>query len=334
MTADRAAPPADAPVPPDPWAEHAAAYALGDLAADERAAFEAHLAGCARCTEEVREHAETLALLAESVAAAPPPALRGRVLAAVAGLPPALDVRTTAAPPDGAPSVVAPPAPAGDASPEASPRLRVVAGDAPARPAAPRTAPTAAAGRGGAPWLRAAALLLAGGLGAAGLGWSRERAARQSAETTAARAVAAARDAQRAAERQAANDAALAQALLAADARRARLAATPDAGARAGAAVQVVFAPEAGAVVVSARGLPAPPAGRAYQLWGVTPGQPPRSLGVFVPRPDGAPVLLRTADARGVDVGALAAITEEPATGSPGPTSAPFLAGAWGARGE
>ena len=39
----------------DRWADAAGAYLLGALPDDERAAFEAHLAGCAACREEVDE---------------------------------------------------------------------------------------------------------------------------------------------------------------------------------------------------------------------------------------------------------------------------------------
>jgi anti-sigma-K factor RskA len=46
----------------EPFETQAAVYALGALDGEERADFEAHLAGgCALCAEAVREHAETLA---------------------------------------------------------------------------------------------------------------------------------------------------------------------------------------------------------------------------------------------------------------------------------
>ncbi|MET9735415.1 anti-sigma factor [Streptomyces sp. NPDC006458] len=61
----------------------AAPYALDALDADERRRFERHLAGCERCPAEVRALSEDAVRLAWSTAAAPPAALRDRVLAAV-----------------------------------------------------------------------------------------------------------------------------------------------------------------------------------------------------------------------------------------------------------
>ena len=64
------------------WLEAAGPYALDVLDREERAAFEAHLAGCARCRAEVQGFREVAGLLAHSApAAAPPAALRDRVLA-------------------------------------------------------------------------------------------------------------------------------------------------------------------------------------------------------------------------------------------------------------
>lgn len=56
-------------LPHDEWLQRAAAYALGALDADERAALEAHLVWCAGCREEVRSFDRTVAALACS---APP----------------------------------------------------------------------------------------------------------------------------------------------------------------------------------------------------------------------------------------------------------------------
>ncbi len=64
------------------WLESAAPYALGTLDREEHAAFEAHLAGCAACRAEVQAVREVAGLLAYSAPdAAPPAALRERVLA-------------------------------------------------------------------------------------------------------------------------------------------------------------------------------------------------------------------------------------------------------------
>ncbi|MGQ0639332.1 MAG: anti-sigma factor [Gemmatimonadaceae bacterium] len=64
------------------WTGSAAAYALGALDADERAAFEEHVATCATCRAEADELRETAAMLAYAAPAreVPPPALRERVL--------------------------------------------------------------------------------------------------------------------------------------------------------------------------------------------------------------------------------------------------------------
>ncbi|MFJ8635299.1 anti-sigma factor domain-containing protein [Streptomyces sp. NPDC093568] len=61
----------------------AAPYALDALEPGERRRFEKHLRTCDLCTAEVRALAEDAARLAWSTAAAPPAALRERVLAAV-----------------------------------------------------------------------------------------------------------------------------------------------------------------------------------------------------------------------------------------------------------
>ncbi len=60
-----------------------AAYALDALDADEREAYEDHLAGCASCREDVAAFSATAAELAFAVEpGSPPPALRGRILEA------------------------------------------------------------------------------------------------------------------------------------------------------------------------------------------------------------------------------------------------------------
>lgn len=56
-------------------------YALGHLSADERREVDAHLSQCAACTAELREYALLMDAIARTPEpAAPPPALRGRVL--------------------------------------------------------------------------------------------------------------------------------------------------------------------------------------------------------------------------------------------------------------
>ncbi|WP_042366061.1 anti-sigma factor [Streptacidiphilus neutrinimicus] len=62
----------------------AGAYALGALEADERAAFEEHLADCEACAVEVAEFQATSARLAQAVAETPPTAMKQQVLRRVA----------------------------------------------------------------------------------------------------------------------------------------------------------------------------------------------------------------------------------------------------------
>lgn len=64
----------------------AGAYALDALTGADRGRFTRHLAACATCPDEVRGLFATAAELGLAAAAAPPPALKGRVLADVAAL--------------------------------------------------------------------------------------------------------------------------------------------------------------------------------------------------------------------------------------------------------
>jgi anti-sigma-K factor RskA len=78
-------------------------------------------------------------------------------------------------------------------------------------------------------------------------------------------------------------------------------------------------------VILAAYQLPPAPEGRIYQLWGITKGSTPVSLGTFNTAANGEARYVATAPAGlTIDVGA---ITEEPAGGSPQPTSTPFLVG-------
>jgi anti-sigma-K factor RskA len=63
--------------------ELTAAYALDALDADERSAYEAHLAGCDRCRADLRDLGETVGALGLATEGpAPPDALRDRILVA------------------------------------------------------------------------------------------------------------------------------------------------------------------------------------------------------------------------------------------------------------
>lgn len=78
-------------------------------------------------------------------------------------------------------------------------------------------------------------------------------------------------------------------------------------------------------VVLMAFALPAAPAGRTYQLWGIAKGQSPVSLGTFNTDAAGE-VRLAVSIPAGLQM-VVGAVTEEPAGGSPQPTTTPFLVG-------
>ena len=82
---------------------------------------------------------------------------------------------------------------------------------------------------------------------------------------------------------------------------------------------------QSGRVVLAAFALPPAAAGRAYQLWGIETGKAPVSLGVFNTAADGTAQATFAVPA-GVRM-AVSAVTEEPAGGSPQPTTTPFLVG-------
>ncbi len=80
-----------------------------------------------------------------------------------------------------------------------------------------------------------------------------------------------------------------------------------------------------GQVILAAFQLPPAPQGRIYQLWGIAKGGAPVSLGTFNTLPTGEGRHVITAPS-GLTI-AVGAVTEEPAGGSPQPTSTPFLVG-------
>jgi len=78
--------------------ESVAAYALGALDADERRAFEAHLATCPKCAAELAELRRVTTGLAMSVERVAPPAdLKARTIARATGQPQVKTTRETAA---------------------------------------------------------------------------------------------------------------------------------------------------------------------------------------------------------------------------------------------
>ena len=82
-----------------------------------------------------------------------------------------------------------------------------------------------------------------------------------------------------------------------------------------------------GNVLIAAFDLPPADAGRIYQLWGIPEGANPVSLGTFQTGADSTAVVSRPVPP-GFDF-ELGAVTDEPAGGSPQPTTTPFLVGSW-----
>jgi anti-sigma-K factor RskA len=286
------------------WSERAAAYALDALDADEREAFEARLAVDAELRREVAAYRDALAAVAGALPApaVPPQALRERILARAR----AERGGGTGSMEPGSPA--AGPAPGGDR--EGGDR----AGGATTAIGRERPAPARAL-----PWI----LLAASVAGLVWLGLENRRVERE-AEVTAAR-LDELRGELAGAEAELARLDSLTDVLTGSDVRFATLtgAAAPS--------LRLVWNADSGALLVAARDLPPPAPGRTYQLWGIRGDEAPVSLGIFATGPEGtALVTLAPGVAASFDV---SAITDEPAGGSPQPTTQPFLLGAWtGAR--
>lgn len=91
--------------------------------------------------------------------------------------------------------------------------------------------------------------------------------------------------------------------------------------------LRLVWSAERRLMLVAASNLAPPDEGRTYQLWGIRGDEAPVSLGTFVPDPDGNALVTLAPDvAADFD---LSALTDEPAGGSPQPTTQPFLVGEW-----
>jgi anti-sigma-K factor RskA len=80
-------------------------------------------------------------------------------------------------------------------------------------------------------------------------------------------------------------------------------------------------------IVIAASSLPPAARGRTYQLWGIETGKAPVSLGTFDSDASGRALVSLPVPA-GLDI-AVTAVTDEPAGGSPQPTTTPFLAATW-----
>ena len=230
------------------------AYALDAVDADERGAFEAHLATCPACADELDELRAMLADLAESTAVAPPPALRARVLQGV-----------TPSGTEGSPA----PVPPGTPPPALPDNVRAL------RPApGPSRRLLLAA---------AAAAVVAGGGGTA---WWR---ARSTTPSTPADRVLAAADAVRV-----------------------------SAPVRGGGTATVTRSASLRRAVLQVSGAPALASGRTYQAWYAVPAG--FAAAGLVPQGEAVTVLLEGDATLASGVG----LTDEPAGGSPQPTTEPL----------
>ena len=268
------------------WLEQAAPYALGALDESERAAFDAHLATCEVCANEVRELREVAGLLSlGGRAVAPPPGLRDRILD---------DARKVRPIPSRASSTSA-----------SAPGADTVA-----------TTPPRGRGRPILPWLAAAAAIIVAV--ALGQRWRGERDARVVAEQSVA-AARASLDSSRAAV--AARDSLIAT-LVAPEVQAVTVTSSgPNPSAR------YFFDRRAGRIVIATSSLPKAAPGRTYQVWGIEAGKPPVSLGTFDTDASGR-ALATLPVPSGLRIG-VTAVTDEPAGGSPQPTTTPILAATW-----
>jgi hypothetical protein len=309
----------DPPTAEHPWADLAPAHALGALDADERAAFTAHLGSCARCQAEVAEFTELTAALASVVPAAA--ALRRRCAPACSPRPrPRPSARSRAR--SCARSCASRAARRGTCRIAWGGAVDVRSLDAARARAAGRPA-TARPTTARIPWLAAAAAaLLAVGLGAQ---WRGERGARADVERQLAERIAAS-DAQVTAQATAlAERDSLLAALLAPDLQTARLTATgiaPD--------VRVRWQRSRGVVILTAAALPERRPAAPTSCGGSRPAARRRAWAPSHPRPAGAPAWVLRVPPN--TTFALAAITDEPAGGSPAPTTTPIVAGSFGAE--
>jgi anti-sigma factor RsiW len=264
----------------------AGAYAVDALDDDERQAVESHLAECAECAQEVRKLQAAAAKLGAAEETAPPPRMREAVLARIS------DVRQLPPDADGDGGLRR-----GHGDPGGGPQSGRGGHGSGAVPLQDRRRP----GRPLSGWIGAiaAAVLLAAAitLGAVSVNLNNklddERA--ELAEVS-------------------------------------RVLTAPDAHVVPGKVPgpgrdgrgSVVASQQLDSAVFAASGLPAPADGRTYQLWFVGADRSARSAGLFRPNANGqaAPRVLDG------DLGnaQAVALTDEPAGGSPQPTSPPLLA--------
>jgi anti-sigma-K factor RskA len=234
------------------WNDDLAAYAIGALGPEETVSFAAHLAGCDRCRGELHRLAPAVELLPASVEQLrPPPALRGRIMAAIAEQEPA-DATVSAG------GTV--PKPAKPSRPSLRERIR--GWHVPALPAA----------------LTAAAVAAAFAVGFLVRGTGEDTGPQR---TT-----------------------------------------VPVVAAAGGGDVRGQLISDAGAWHLDVSHLPQPGAGRVYQAWVMRRGRDVEPSTVFVLARDGSSTV---AIPQSLSSGDQVLVTQEPAGGSPAPTSRPLL---------
>ena len=261
----------------------AGAYAVNAVTEDERRSFELHLGECADCRAEVAELRAAAATLAADVELPPSPALRASILSAVSQTRQLSPLEETQAP---APVRAAAPDSPGSSTP---PAVDVPVG-APVEESVARSevVDELAARRRNRlrPWLAAAvaaAVLTVGGL--VWQPWDDDAPP----QLTATEQVLQADDAQRLEMPMGTSEVAL---------------------VRSPSHKQAVFVADA---------MPAPPSGKAYQLWFDVPGKGMVSAGM-IPTSGSAVTVMLEGDA---STATGAGITLEPESGSQQPTSAP-----------
>jgi anti-sigma-K factor RskA len=274
----------------NPYDESVAAYAIGALDADERRAFETHLASCAQCAAELTELRKVTTGLVMSVDPEDPPAdLKARTIARATAHPQARREAPAYVPPV---SIVHPP--------------KV------------RSSP--------AGWLAAAAALIIA-TGAALFAWSlrSELTAVQKLADDASTQADRLRGQLLTLRQDSARMAQTLSILSAPDTARVDLKGQGD---LATATAQVYWSPTRGVLLMNMGGVPALDPGQVFELWAVPPekGAAPLAAGLFHVDPAGlvttvapAPTLFPAADAF--------AVTVEPAGGSPAATTPIILIG-------
>jgi len=280
------------------------AYVCDALGAEERAAFEEHLAQCEACAQEVAELSETAAVLAMATAQAPPERLYAAVTARIE--------ITRQLPPLPAPAPdVAAPGPVSEAAPDTpaggSPATPEAAGD----PSSSSSPDTAAGDSNVVDISRARSRRLGRFSRAAVAGWT---------AAAVLAGVAAGLGVQDLSQRhQISRSESHAQQLAA-------LLAAPDVHVgvgkvHGGGTVTIVESRELNQVAVTLADMPTLPAGKAYQLWMIGPSGI-RSSGVVTKAETNSstPIL-----AGGLGNAVTLGMTVEPAYGSAQPTTTPIL---------